>query len=100
MVELFRNLSLYDFMMFVLCTPVQFYIGQRFYKGAAKSLRRGGANMDVLVALATTLSYVYSVFSILVGILWTHYEVVTFFGLFPLLISLLSHECSPDTLYI
>ena len=38
--------------------------------------------MDVLVALATTLSYVYSVFSIIVGLIWTHYDVVTFFGIF------------------
>ena len=31
--ELIPNLTLYNFMMWVLCTPVQFYIGQRFYKG-------------------------------------------------------------------
>jgi Cu+-exporting ATPase len=34
-----------------LATPVQFWIGWRFYDGAYKALRGGGANMDVLVAL-------------------------------------------------
>ena len=44
----------------VLATPVQFYSGARFYRGAWKSLRGGGANMDVLVALGTTIAYVFS----------------------------------------
>jgi Cu+-exporting ATPase len=48
-----------------LATPVQFWIGWRFHKGAAKALRRGVANMDVLVALGTDASYFYSVISIL-----------------------------------
>ena len=37
-----------------LATPVQFWIGRRFYVGAWHALRGGGANMDVLVALGTT----------------------------------------------
>jgi len=49
----------------LLVTPVQFVIGARFYRGAWKSLRRGSANMDVLVALGTTASYLYSVLSVL-----------------------------------
>ncbi|MEY3200532.1 MAG: hypothetical protein RIR70_82, partial [Pseudomonadota bacterium] len=32
----------------LLATPVQFYSGARFYRGAWQSLRGGGANMDVL----------------------------------------------------
>ena len=39
-----------------LATPVQFWIGRRFYVGAWHSLRGGGANMDVLIALGTTMS--------------------------------------------
>lgn len=45
----------------ILATPVQFYVGWRFYKGAYHSLRGGAANMDVLVSLGTTVAYVYSV---------------------------------------
>ena len=44
-----------------LATPVQFWIGARFYRGAWHALRGGGANMDVLVALGTTMAYGYSV---------------------------------------
>src|SRR3977135_147430 len=36
---------------FLLATPVQFWSGARFYRGAWKALRGGTANMDVLVAL-------------------------------------------------
>ncbi|MEO5701058.1 MAG: heavy metal translocating P-type ATPase [Casimicrobiaceae bacterium] len=43
-----------------LATPVQFYVGRRFYVGAWHALRGGGANMDVLVALGTTMAWVFS----------------------------------------
>lgn len=44
----------------LLATPVQFWIGWRFYDGAWKTLRGGGANMDVLVALGTTMAWGFS----------------------------------------
>lgn len=44
----------------VLATPVQFWIGWRFYDGAWKALRAGGANMDVLVALGTSMAWGFS----------------------------------------
>lgn len=44
----------------VLATPVQFWIGWRFYDGAYKALRGGGANMDVLVALGTSIAWGFS----------------------------------------
>jgi len=43
-----------------LATPVQFWSGARFYRGAWKSLRGGAANMDLLVALGTSIAYLYS----------------------------------------
>ena len=43
-----------------LATPVQFWIGARFYEGGWKSLRGGGANMEVLVALGTSAAYFFS----------------------------------------
>ena len=52
----------------VLATPVQFWIGWRFYDGGWKALRGGGANMDVLVALGTSMAWGFS-------------AVVTLFGL-------------------
>ncbi|MCP5268846.1 MAG: cadmium-translocating P-type ATPase [Zoogloeaceae bacterium] len=44
----------------LLATPVQFWIGWRFYDGAWKTLRGGGANMDVLVALGTSMAWAFS----------------------------------------
>jgi Cu+-exporting ATPase len=49
----------------VLVTPVQFGVAQRFHSGAAAALRRGAANMDVLVSLSTNAAYFASVASIL-----------------------------------
>lgn len=43
-----------------LASPVQFWIGARFYKGAYFALRSKTANMDVLVALGTTMAYLLS----------------------------------------
>ena len=47
-------------LQWALATPVQFWIGRRFYVGAWHSLRSGGANMDVLVALGTSMAYFFS----------------------------------------
>ncbi len=45
-----------------LATPVQLLVGARFYRGAFRALRGGGANMDVLVVMGTSAAYGYSVF--------------------------------------
>ena len=47
-------------LQWLLATPVQFWIGKRFFVGAWHSLRGGGANMDVLVALGTSAAYFLS----------------------------------------
>jgi Cu+-exporting ATPase len=57
----------------VLASPVQFWIGARFYRGAYLSLRGGGANMDVLVALGTSMAFLYSAVVTLAG--WTQLHV-------------------------
>jgi len=44
----------------LLATPIQFALGGRFYKGAWSALRRGSANMDVLVALGSSSAYFFS----------------------------------------
>ena len=50
-----------------LATPVQFIIGWRFYRNAFFALRSGSANMDVLVALGTSASYFFSLYTIFFG---------------------------------
>ena len=55
-------------LQWLLATPVQFWIGRRFYIGAWHSLRSGGANMDVLVALGTSMAYFFSAAVTLFGL--------------------------------
>jgi P-type Cu+ transporter len=49
-----------DGLQLLLATVVQFAFGRPFYRGAWNALRGGGANMDVLVALGTTIAWGYS----------------------------------------
>ena len=44
----------------LLATPVQFWIGWRFYVGGFNAVRGGSGNMDVLVALGTSMAWLYS----------------------------------------
>jgi Cu+-exporting ATPase len=55
-------------LQWLLATPVQFWSGRRFYRGAWKALRGGTANMDVLVALGTSAAYLFSAAVLLLGI--------------------------------
>ena len=59
-------------LQWLLATPVQFWIGARFYRGAWHSLRSGGANMDVLVALGTSMAYGLSAVVTLLGLHHQH----------------------------
>jgi Cu+-exporting ATPase len=60
-----------DWLFLILATPVQFIVGWDFYVGAFKSLRGGGASMDVLVALGSSAAYFYSIF-VMAGIFPGH----------------------------
>ncbi len=61
----------FDWLLFALATPVQFYVGAQYYIGAYKSLRNGSANMDVLIAMGSSVAYFYS-FLILIGVFQGH----------------------------
>ena len=47
-----------------LATPVQFWLGARFYRAGWKAARAGTGNMDLLVALGTSAAYGLSVFTL------------------------------------
>jgi Cu+-exporting ATPase len=47
---------------FALATPVQFWLGARFYKAGWKALIAGSGNMDLLVAIGTSSAYGLSVY--------------------------------------
>ena len=55
-------------LQWALATPVQFWAGARFYRGAWHSLKGGSANMDVLVALGTSAAYGLAVWQVLAGL--------------------------------
>lgn len=58
------ELMLAEPLLFLLATPVQFYVGWQFYKGTWHSLKNFSANMDTLIALGTTAAYLYSVWAV------------------------------------
>ena len=49
-----------NWLMLALAAPVQFYVGWQYYVGAYKSLRNGSANMDVLIAMGSSVAFLYS----------------------------------------
>ncbi len=51
--------------LLILATPVQFWAGWRFYRGAWGALRHGQANMNTLVALGTSAAYLYSAVAVM-----------------------------------
>ncbi|XP_060556609.1 copper-transporting ATPase 1-like isoform X2 [Ruditapes philippinarum] len=88
---LIPGLSLDNLLMFLLATPVQFIGGRYFYIQAYKALSHKSANMDVLVVLATTISYAYSVSVVLAAIgLHEPFSPMTFFETTPMLMVFIS----------
>src|SRR5581483_5415144 len=57
---LFGNERLHQWLLLALVTPVQLGLGWRYYRGSFASLRHLNPNMDVLIALGTTVAYAYS----------------------------------------
>ncbi|RVX09096.1 putative copper-transporting ATPase HMA5 [Vitis vinifera] len=60
---------------------------RRFYTGSYKALRRGSANMDVLIALGTNAAYFYSVYSVLRAAASKDFKSTDFFETSSMLIS-------------
>jgi Cu+-exporting ATPase len=60
-----------NILSWLLATPVQFYTGWDYYVGGYKSLRNKSANMDVLVALGSSVAYFYSIV-VMTGLLGGH----------------------------
>lgn len=51
----------------LLATPVQFWLGARFYSAGWKAIRNFTGNMDLLVALGTSAAYGLSIYLLLKG---------------------------------
>lgn len=62
----FPDLFLSEELSALLTTPVLFIFGKQFYLGAWNQLKNKSANMDTLVALSTSIAYLFSLFNLLV----------------------------------
>jgi len=61
------HLMLPGLVQWLLATPVQFWLGARFYRGAWHALRDRTGNMDLLVAIGTSAAYGLSTFHLVTG---------------------------------
>ena len=66
----FMDMPFANEVMWVLSTPVLFWLGRDFYINAWKQAKHRSANMDTLVALSTGVAYIFSVFNTLFPEFW------------------------------
>ncbi|CAK7339323.1 unnamed protein product [Dovyalis caffra] len=85
--RIYNKLTVGMLLRWILCTPVQFIVGRRFYVGSYHALRRKSANMDVLVALGTNAAYFYSVYIAIKAITTDTFEGQDFFETSAMVIS-------------
>jgi Cu+-exporting ATPase len=62
-----RHWMLPGWLQMALATPVQFWLGARFYRAGWKAVRAGSGNMDLLVAVGTSAAYGLSAYLLLTG---------------------------------
>ena len=85
----------------VLSTPVLFYSGWVFFRGAYYGLRTKTVNMDILVATGALLTYVYSIYITLAEKGEAYFDSVTMIITFVLIgkfLEVLSKKSAADTL--
>ena len=73
------HVSFVGILLFILTTPVQFWLGWNFHRGAYKAIMAKYGNMDVLVSLGTNAAYFYSIFALLSPIFLPNIKLEVFF---------------------
>lgn len=66
----FMHIPYANMIMWLCTTPVLFVFGQKFFVNAWKQAKHASANMDTLVALSTSVAYIFSVFNMLWPEFW------------------------------
>ncbi|KAK6299309.1 hypothetical protein J4Q44_G00308190 [Coregonus suidteri] len=89
--QLLPGLSIMNLISFLFCVPVQFIGGRYFYTQAYKALKHRTANMDVLIVLATSIAFTYSVVILMVAMIErAKVNPITFFDTPPMLFVFIS----------
>lgn len=86
---------------FILATPTLFFTGWVFFKGAYYGLRNRFINMDLLVSVGATLTYLYSIYAMITRVGDTYFDSVTMIITFVLIgkfLETLSKKKAVDTL--
>lgn len=84
--QIMPGLSIMNLLSLLLCIPVQFLGGWYFYIQAYKALKHKTANMDVLIVLATSIAFIYSLVILLVAMFEkSKVNPITFFDTPPML---------------
>jgi P-type Cu+ transporter len=78
-----------NFALLLLATPVQFWAGWRFYRGAWGALKHWRANMNTLVVMGTSAAYLYSVIATLAPQLFAAGRADVYFDTSALIIALI-----------
>jgi len=73
------SMSTKGFIMWVLATPVQFYIGKSFYVNSWHSMKKLRPTMDVLICLGTSAAYFTSMVGIILQIVYPAFHAPDFF---------------------
>jgi len=102
---LFMDLPHVHEIMLVLALPVMLFFGNSFYINAWKQLKLGRSNMDTLVALSTSIAFIFSVFNTFFPEFWTsrglqphvYYEAATMIIAFVLIGKLLEEKAKGNT---
>ncbi|MFB6458054.1 heavy metal translocating P-type ATPase [Chitinophaga sp. Hz27] len=67
---IYMNMPYANYIMWALATPVVLIFGRQFYVNAWRQAKHRAANMDTLVALSTSIAYIFSVFNTLFPEFW------------------------------
>lgn len=101
----FMDLPFANIWMLILTLPVILYFGNSFYINAWKQLKIGRSNMDTLVALSTSIAFLFSLFNTFFPDFWynrdmephVYYEAATVIIAFVLLGKLLEEKAKGNT---